>query len=89
MTHHNIAGSEVGRHRPLAYLQEVAGKGRRSRQGLRQQLKAVHPAVWLHLAMIPLGVTLGLIDALLIGKPYCIVVAIAALVAWFFWPTSR
>lgn len=88
MTHHNIAGSEVGRRRPIAYL-TVITRGRRRRAQLVDQLKAVHPAVWLHLAMIPLGVSLALIDTLVIGKPYTVVLAVAVLVAWRFWPTGR
>ncbi len=86
---HNIAGSEVGRRRPIAYLTVIARGRRRGWTQLVDQLKAAHRAVWLHLAMIPLGIVLGLVDALAIGKPYTIVVAVLVLVAWRFWPTRR
>lgn len=87
---HNIAGSEVGRRQPLAYLQEIARPGRRRAwSNLGRLLKGVHSAVWLHLAMVPLAIVTGLIDALVIGSPYTIVLAVLALVAWRFWPSRR
>ncbi len=84
MTHHNITGSEVGRRHPPVYLAEI-----RARPRFGWSLRHVHPAVWLHLAMIPLAIVTGLIDALVIGSPYTSVLAVLALVAWRFWPSRR
>tara|TARA_R110002167_G_scaffold12963_6_gene54903 strand:+ start:8495 stop:8752 length:258 start_codon:yes stop_codon:yes gene_type:complete len=84
MTLHHIAGSEVGEQRPLAYLSQI--KRRRRRTSIPQLVRN-HPALMLHLAMVPLGVCVGLVDALVIGKPCAIVLAVASLVAWRFWPT--
>lgn len=83
---HNITGSEVGHHRPIAYLSQLP---RRRRRAAIDQLIRLHPAVWLHLAMIPLGIVIGLVDALVIGKPFVIVLAMAAMAAWRFWPADR
>lgn len=79
MTQHHIAGSEVGRRRPVAYLTRI----RPGRRPLSRRLRAVHPAVWAHLAMIPLGVVLAVIDDAM-GGPIAIVLVIALLLLWPF-----
>lgn len=76
MTQHNIAGSEAFQSGPRVIV-SFAGRRRR---------KPLHPAVWLHLATIPLGIALAAAD-IAIGKPYCVAAAVCVLVAWRLWPS--
>lgn len=83
MTQHHIAGSEVGRSRPLAYLTQL----RPGRRSLAARLRGVPLVVWLHLAMIPLGVLLAAIDDAM-GGPIAIILVLALLWLWPF-PSGR
>jgi hypothetical protein len=78
MSQHNIVGSEVGAHRPIAYLSRLPER-RRPR----------HPVAWLFGGVAVAGIGLGLIDSLVIGRPATIFAALAVLVIWRLWPGPR
>ncbi len=72
---HNITGSEVGADRAPTYLREI--KPRRP------------ITIWMLAPfVVPLAVPIYLIDQL-IGFPLCVLMIVAAFLAWVFKPERR
>lgn len=75
MTHHNIAGSEVGVRRPPIYLREIKSH----RPSLGRALLPIAAA---------LALPAYVVDQL-VGFPICVLVIVAGFLAYVFKPERR